>query len=49
MGQYEVVIYFDKEAMINKLIWSVLIFDDGKVDSYSSADGRKFVSLSKQL
>jgi hypothetical protein len=39
MGQYEVMIYFEKEAKINKLTWSVLIFDDGKVDSYKSADG----------
>ena len=44
MGQYEAMIYFEKEAKINKLTWSVLIFDDGKVDLYKSADGGKFVS-----
>ncbi len=43
LGQYEAMIYFEKEAKINKLTWLVLIFDDGKVDSYKSADGGKFV------
>jgi hypothetical protein len=44
LGLYEAMIYFKKEAKINKLTWLVLIFDDGKVDSYKSADGGKFVS-----
>ncbi len=44
LGRYEAMIYFEKEAKINKLTWLVLIFGDGKVDLYKSADGGKFVS-----
>jgi hypothetical protein len=39
LGRHEVMINFEKEAKINKLKWSVLIFDDGKVDLYKSANG----------
>ncbi len=49
MGRYEAIKYFDKEAKINKLTWSVLIFDDGKVDLNNRANGGRFVSLLKQL
>jgi hypothetical protein len=48
MGQYEAKKYFDKEAKINKLKWSQLTFDDGKVDLYDDsaiADGGNIVSL----
>ncbi len=30
MGQYEAMIYFEKEAKMDKLTWLVLIFDDVK-------------------
>ena len=32
MGRYEAMKYFDEEKM-NTLTWSVLVFDDGKLDS----------------